>query len=128
MAKLPVPHGIPPDILANVYREARNSYPAECCGWLSGPRDGADVTTLRQCVNAQASGAHPTQADRGAETAYVLTGRDLLALNQSLDGDMPAQVIPPQWPGILLAHGPGSGLKSMGRRSSLPGSATGSGY
>ena len=33
------------------------------------------------------------QAARGAETAYVITGSDLLALNHSLDSDAPAKVI-----------------------------------
>ena len=93
MAESPLALNIPREVLADIYREARNAYPAECCGWLSGPRDGSAVTAVRRCENAQASGIHPTEADRSAETAYVITGSDLLALNHSLDSDMPAQVI-----------------------------------
>ena len=48
---------------------------------------------MRPCENAQDSGTHPTQAARGAETAYVITGSDLLSLNHSLDSDAPAKVI-----------------------------------
>lgn len=93
MAELPTPLDIPAQILAEVYRDARNAFPYECCGWLSGPADGPVVNTVRRCENAQDSGTHPTQAARGAETAYVITGRDLLALNDSLDTDTPAKII-----------------------------------
>ena len=50
-------------------------------------------TVVRSCENAQDSGTHPTQAERGAETAYVITGSDLLALNHSLDSETPAKII-----------------------------------
>ena len=59
----------------------------------SGPADSAVVDVVRSCENAQDSGTHPTQAARGAETAYVITGDDLLSLNRSLDSDTPAKVI-----------------------------------
>jgi len=88
-----VPSHIPRKILEEVYREARRSFPAECCGWLAGPVDGREVSTVRQCANAQDSGTHPTTPDRGVETAYVITGDDLLTLNRSFDTDLPAQVI-----------------------------------
>ena len=93
MTTQPKPLEIPPDILAVVYREARQSYPAECCGWLAGPRGGAAVSLVRPCVNAQEQGTHPSKPERTAETAYVFTGQDLMELNRSLDGDEPALVI-----------------------------------
>ncbi len=93
MSTKAVPLYIPSRILEEVYREARRSFPAECCGWLAGPVDSQEVSTLRQCANAQDSGTHPTTPDRGAETAYVITGDDLLTLNRSFDTDLPAQVI-----------------------------------
>ena len=93
MSTKAVPSHIPRKILEEVYREARRSFPAECCGWLAGPVDGREVSTVRQCANAQDSGTHPTTPDRGAETAYVITGDDLLTLNRSFDTDLPAQVI-----------------------------------
>ena len=88
-----VPLDIPSRILAEVYREARSCFPAECCGWLAGPVGSKKVSTVRQCANAQDSGTHPTSPNRGAETAYVITGDDLLALNRSFDTESPAQVI-----------------------------------
>ena len=93
MAESPLALNIPREVLADIYREARNAYPAECCGWLSGPRDGSAVTAVRRCENAQASGTHPTEADRGLERAYVFTTSDALELSLSLDGEMPALVI-----------------------------------
>ncbi len=84
---------IPPAILNSIYREARSAYPAECCGWLTGAADGDSVDTMRPAANAQASGNHPTAADRSAETAYVFNAADLLALNNSLDSDAPARII-----------------------------------
>ncbi len=93
MSTKAVPLSIPKKILEEVYREARRSFPAECCGWLAGPVGGQEVSNLRQCANAQDSGTHPTTPDCGAETAYVITGDDLLTLNRSFDTDLPAQVI-----------------------------------
>lgn len=82
---------IPRPLLEQVYLEARRAFPAECCGWLAGSERRA--SELRACSNQQAGGQHPTEPGRGAETAYVIAGEDLLALVRSLDGDRPALVI-----------------------------------
>ncbi len=84
---------IPRGVLEEVYREARTAFPGECCGWLTGAKDGAAVYAVRPCVNAQASGTHPTAPGRGTETAYVFSANDLLAFNHSFDSDTPAKVI-----------------------------------
>ncbi len=81
------------ELIGAVYEEARQAYPYECCGWLAGPKEGAQVTTIRACVNAQASGTHPIASERTSETAYVIEGDDLLALNRSLESDAPALII-----------------------------------
>jgi proteasome lid subunit RPN8/RPN11 len=83
---------IPRELLLEAYAEARKSYPAECCGWLAGPRDRQAASRLRACANAQGD-EHPTQPTRGAETAYVIAGADLLELSRDLDGDEPPKVI-----------------------------------
>ena len=87
------PLDIPVELLNAVYREARSAFPAECCGWLTGPSGGAGVDAIRPAVNAQDSGGHPTVSERTAERAYVLNGEDLLALNGSLDSEAPARII-----------------------------------
>jgi len=43
MADELIPLKISPGILSDIYREARGAFPAECCGWLSGPKDGDEV-------------------------------------------------------------------------------------
>ena len=87
------PLEISSDILREVYGEARQAYPTECCGWLSGPKDGTAVNTIHRCINDQTSGGPPNIANRTAETAYNITGTQLLELNRSLDGETPARVI-----------------------------------
>ena len=89
----PQPLEIPPQLLEEVYREARASFPHECCGWLVGPSGGSAVSALRRCDNAQDSGGHPIAAERGAETAYVFAAPDLLELNRTLDSDTPPRII-----------------------------------
>ena len=93
MPDLPAPVAIGTDILEEIYQEARNSFPAECCGWLFGAMGSARVSRVRSCINDQASGNHPTVAERTSEAAYVLSGEDLLALNRSFDTEEPALVI-----------------------------------
>ena len=92
MAESITPLEIPGEVLTQIYLEARRSFPAECCGWLTGAADGA-ATNIRRCDNAQESGGPGAIAGRTAERAYVIDGRDLLELNSSLDSDLPALVI-----------------------------------
>jgi proteasome lid subunit RPN8/RPN11 len=78
------------DALAAVFAHARRAFPAECCGWLTGPPGHG--AAARPCANAQPHGDHPTAPGRTAETAYVIAGDDLLALARALDARDPAQV------------------------------------
>lgn len=84
---------IPDAVLRAVYEHARREFPAECCGWLAGARGGGEAQIARPCRNAYDPTTHPTVSDRSAETAYVITGDDLMALNRGLDGPEPALVI-----------------------------------
>ena len=93
MANFGEPLEIPTEIMDAIFRQARDSYPAECCGWLSGPASGSSVSAIRPVLNDQASGNHPTVAERTAESAYVFSPADLLDLNNSLDSDTPARII-----------------------------------
>lgn len=87
------PLTIPPELLSSVYQQARDAFPAECCGWLTGPSGGDAVDAIRPALNDQDSGNHPTVSERTAERAYVFSSPDLLALNSSLDSDAPARII-----------------------------------
>ncbi len=93
MANFGEPLEIPAEIMDAVFRQAREAFPAECCGWLSGPSEGTAVNEIRPVINDQASGNHPTVAERTAESAYVFSTADLLELNNSLDTDTPARII-----------------------------------
>ena len=93
MTNLAKPIRIPAEVLESVYREARTAFPAECCGWLTGPAGGDAVDAVQPAANAQDAGVHPTVAERTAERAYVFNAADLLALNGSLDSDAPARII-----------------------------------
>jgi proteasome lid subunit RPN8/RPN11 len=93
MSGRPRPLAILPDVLAEVYRHAREAFPNECCGWIAGPKDGDAAIKARRCRNAYQPEAHPTAPDRTAETAYVIAGDELLELHRELDGAMPPRVI-----------------------------------
>ncbi len=84
---------IPEEILTEIYGHARSEFPNECCGWLTGPKEGEKVDSVRRAINAYEPDSHPTAHDRTAETAYVIDGSDLLELNRALDGDEPPRVI-----------------------------------
>lgn len=87
------PIQIPDEIMKEIFGEARRAYPAECCGWLSGPRESDQVDTMRPCENAQESGTHPTEQDRGTEDAYVIAGKDLIAFNKGFGAPAPPRII-----------------------------------
>ena len=84
---------IPEEILIEIYSHAREDFPNECCGWLTGPRDGDEVVGVRRAVNSYDPMTHPTASDRTAESAYVIAGSDLLELNRTLEGSEPPRVI-----------------------------------
>jgi proteasome lid subunit RPN8/RPN11 len=83
---------IPLELLAAIARHARAEFPAECCGYLCGPRDG-ELDEVVRCRNAQADGEHPTVPERGADTGFVIAGAELLAFARSFDGPRPARVV-----------------------------------
>jgi len=62
---------------------ARAAFPAECCGYLTGPRDAHDVDAAVACTNIA----------RDAERAYEIGGGELLALVRGLAGATPARAI-----------------------------------
>lgn len=78
--------------LAEIYAQARREFPSECCGYLLGSGDDAELVT---CVNRQDKlheldpEAHP----RTSANAYNIGGRELLNLVRSFEGDKPATII-----------------------------------
>ncbi|HKA87814.1 MAG TPA: Mov34/MPN/PAD-1 family protein [Haliangiales bacterium] len=84
---------IPPELLAEVYAHARERFPAECCGWLAGPRGEDAVTRVVRAESDAAEIPHLLGADRTEERAYAFGRRDLLAFMRALDGPEPPRAI-----------------------------------
>lgn len=83
---VPAPISLSSSQLAEVVAHALAAFPAECCGWLT-------ATGVRRAANAQATAGAGGIEGRGAETAYVIGGADLLALNRAFDGADPPTAI-----------------------------------
>jgi proteasome lid subunit RPN8/RPN11 len=78
--------------LRRIYAQAVEEFPDECCGYLLGTGEAAE---LRPCRNRQ-NRLHeldPVGNPRTAAEAYDIGGRELLDLVASFDGDRPARVI-----------------------------------
>jgi proteasome lid subunit RPN8/RPN11 len=87
----PPPIAIPDALRRDIYDHARAAFPAECCGYLAG--GSTTVERVVRCTNAQATGDHPVAPDRGADTGFVIAGRELLEFARSFDGVTPARVV-----------------------------------
>ena len=84
---------VPPSLRVQIEAHARAEFPAECCGYLTGPRDGDAVDAIVPCRNAQPDGEHPTAPERGADTGFVIAGAELLAFARSFDSARPARIV-----------------------------------
>ena len=91
------PIRIPDELMDQVFAEARQAFPNECCGWLSGPEGGAAVDAIRPCTNARASAPTGSSgavvAERSAERAYVIAGADLLEFVDGFRTARPPRII-----------------------------------
>ncbi|NVB41871.1 Mov34/MPN/PAD-1 family protein [Pseudenhygromyxa sp. WMMC2535] len=83
---------IPRAILEAIYRQARDEFPKECCGFLIG--QGED-TQLVACENWQDRyhGVDPETYPRTAETAYTFGGKDLRRMAESFDSPRPTTIV-----------------------------------
>ena len=89
----PVPIDVPRSAIEEIYRHARETFPEECCGWLTGDKDSNTAGGVRRAVNAYESDLHPTASNRTAERAYVISNGDLLELAGTLDDDVRPRII-----------------------------------
>jgi adenylyltransferase/sulfurtransferase len=81
--------------LAAIYAHARRDYPNECCGMAWGRRDQRILNHVTPCRNAQGRlhAENPAQFIRGARYAYSFEPADVVALQRSLAGEIPARMI-----------------------------------
>ena len=89
----PDPVNVPRSSLQEIFSHARESFPDECCGWITGEKNSRIANGVRRAVNTYDTETHPTAKDRTAQTAFVISDKDLLALNQTLEDDIRPLII-----------------------------------
>jgi proteasome lid subunit RPN8/RPN11 len=87
------PIEIPSTIRAAIYAHAREAYPDECCGYLTGAHDAHNVDGAVVCDNAQGGGDNPAAPERSARDGFVIAGRQLFDFARSFSGPSPARVV-----------------------------------
>ena len=104
------PLEIPEEFMKAVYRQAREAFPAECCGWLSGP--AGRYLGNRNAPRGQRPGigqSFPPRRTGRPSRAYVFSTADLLELEQQPGyRDPGADHLPfsSQRPGVPFRNGP----------------------
>jgi [CysO sulfur-carrier protein]-S-L-cysteine hydrolase len=75
-----------------IYRHARAEFPRECCGYILGEGDAAELVP---CVNRQDQlhALDPETYPRTSENGYDIGGKELLRLVRSFDGPQPARIV-----------------------------------
>ncbi len=76
---------IPKEMMADIYKQAKNEYPHECCGMIFGPKaEKLSLTRLRACENVQNKHHEldPETFPRTSATAYFIDPRELLAIQK----------------------------------------------
>jgi [CysO sulfur-carrier protein]-S-L-cysteine hydrolase len=83
---------ISPEHLRAIYRQSRAEFPSECCGYILGDGDNAELVA---CENRQdrLHAIDPEANPRTSENGYNIGGKELLRLVRSFDGEQPATII-----------------------------------
>jgi proteasome lid subunit RPN8/RPN11 len=78
--------------LAAIYRQARAEFPRECCGYILGDGDRAELVA---CLNWQdrLHALDPELYPRTSENGYQIGGKEQIRLIESLDGPHPARIV-----------------------------------
>jgi [CysO sulfur-carrier protein]-S-L-cysteine hydrolase len=78
--------------LAAIYRQARAEFPRECCGYILGEGEAAELVP---CENRQDKlhALDPETYPRTSENGYDIGGKELIRLVRSLDGPHPARIV-----------------------------------
>ena len=71
----PEPLNVPRSSLEEIFANARESFPNERCGWLTGKKDSYIANGVRRAVNAYDTKIHPTAKDRTPQTAFVISDK-----------------------------------------------------
>jgi proteasome lid subunit RPN8/RPN11 len=86
------PAGLSPEHLAAIYRHARAEFPNECCGYVLGAGDSAELVV---CENWQDRyhAVDPETFPRSSANAYMFGAKDTRRLADSLDSERPATIV-----------------------------------
>lgn len=83
---------LPPEALQQIYRQAREEFPKECCGYVIGRGEQAQVLACRNRQD-QLHALDPQAHPRTAENGYNIGGKELLQLSRSFESDQPASIV-----------------------------------
>ncbi|MCX4245692.1 Mov34/MPN/PAD-1 family protein [Paraliomyxa miuraensis] len=81
-----------PAHLQAIYRQARDEFPRECCGYVLGQGEAAELVPCKN-VQDQLHALDPETFPRTAENGYNIGGKELLRLTRSLDGEHPVRIV-----------------------------------
>ncbi|MBC8066790.1 MAG: Mov34/MPN/PAD-1 family protein [Deltaproteobacteria bacterium] len=78
--------------LQAIYRQSRGEFPKECCGFILGEGDDAELVA---CDNRQDKlhALDPVEHPRTGENGYNIGGKQLLQLVRSFESSRPAKII-----------------------------------
>ena len=79
--------------IKEIYLHARKEFPYECCGWILGEKNSTVASKVRKAKNQYSASTHPTKSSRSKETAYVISGKDLIELNESFEKTFVPKII-----------------------------------
>ena len=71
------PAALPRELLVEVFQHARECYPEECCGLLTGA-DGESPTRVVRCTNVQSTRVARGESDLDARRAFWIDEQELL--------------------------------------------------
>jgi proteasome lid subunit RPN8/RPN11 len=78
--------------LEAIYRQARAEFPRECCGYIRGEGEDAELVPCKNTMDEQHR-RDPERYPRTAENGYHLGFRDVQRLDDSLGTDRPARIV-----------------------------------
>lgn len=78
--------------LATIYAQARAEFPSECCGFVVGRGEQAEVVPCKNRQD-QLHAIDPEAHPRTSANGYNIGGKELLTLSRSFASDRPATII-----------------------------------
>lgn len=84
---------IPAALLNNLYQQALDAFPQECCGWISNDPKTNQPKDIHVCINQQDSEQNPQLSSHNSHHAYLIRDNDLLSFVKSFDSTNPPSIV-----------------------------------